>query len=123
MSNFIFNLKKDIKEFKIINDSFGMPIGDAVLKNAARLIKEEVDGAVVTGRIGSDVFAMLMPKKNFKEEFFTELKSEDFLRGIENTIAFPVVTHVGVFEVLERDLPVSVMCDRARMAIHTIKDI
>lgn len=112
----------DIKEFKIINDSFGMPMGDAVLKNAARLIKEEVDGAVVTGRIGSDVFAMLMPKKNFKEEFFTELKSEDFLRGIENTIAFPVVTHVGVFEVLERDLPVSVMCDRARMAIHTIKD-
>lgn len=112
----------DIKEFKIINDSFGMPMGDAVLKNAARLIKEEVNGAVVTGRIGSDVFAMLMPKKNFKEEFFTELKNEDFLRGVEKSIAFPVVTHVGVFEVLERDLPVSVMCDRARMAIHTIKD-
>ncbi len=112
----------DIKEFKIINDSFGMPMGDAVLKNVARLIKEEIDGAVVTGRIGSDVFALLMPKKNFKEDFFIELKSDDFLRGVEKTVAFPVVTHVGVFEVLERDLPVSVMCDRARMAIHTIKD-
>jgi len=111
----------DIKEFKIINDSFGTKIGDIILKNTARILKEELTGAVAYGRIGRDVFGILMPKKNFKEEFFISQRNEEFLRGVENAITFPVVMHTGIYEVVERDLPISVMCDRARMAIHTIK--
>lgn len=112
----------DIKEFKIINDSFGTKIGDQILQNVARMLKEELKGAVVTGRIGSDVFGVLMPKGNFNELFFRNQKSKDFLNGIDKAFSFPVVSHVGVYEVTERELPVSVMCDRARMAIHTIKE-
>lgn len=112
----------DIKEFKIINDSFGTQIGDQILRNAARMLKEELKGAVVTGRIGSDVFAILMPKGNYNELFFRNQKSKDFLHGIDKAFSFPVVSHIGIYEVTERDLPVSVMCDRARMAINTIKE-
>lgn len=112
----------DIKEFKIINDSFGTQIGDQILRNAARMLKEELRGAVVTGRIGSDVFAILMPKGNYNELFFRNQKSKDFLHGIDKAFSFPVVSHVGIYEVTERELPVSVMCDRARMAINTIKE-
>ena len=111
----------DIKEFKMINDSFGTKIGDAILKNAARMLKEELKGAVACGRIGSDIFAILMPKKNYNELFFRNQKREDFLRGIDKGFSFPIVSHVGIYEVTERELPVSVMCDRARMAISTIK--
>lgn len=111
----------DIKEFKIINDSFGTKAGDVVLKNAAKILTEEIKGAVACGRIGSDVFGILMPKKNFREESFLEIRSEAFQTGMESGMAFPVVTHVGIYEVTERELPVSVMCDRARMAIHDIK--
>ncbi len=112
----------DIKEFKIINDSFGTKIGDQILRNAARMLKEDLKGAVVTGRIGSDVFAILMPKKNYNELFFRNQKSSDFLQGIDKAFSFQVVSHVGIYEVTERELPVSVMCDRARMAINTIKE-
>lgn len=112
----------DIKEFKIINDSFGTGTGDCVLKNVAKVVKEDLYGAVVCGRIGSDLFGILMPKKNFNESFFRELKNETFLMGLENNMAFQVVYHVGIYEVRERELPISVMCDRARMAIGTIKE-
>lgn len=111
----------DIKEFKIINDSFGTTTGDIVLKNVAKILKEDIKGTVACGRIGSDVFGILMPKKNFTEESFLEIRSEDFQNGMEGGMTLPVVTHVGIYEVTERDLPVSVMCDRARMAIHDIK--
>ena len=111
----------DIKEFKIINDSFGTTTGDIVLKNVAKILKEDIKGTVACGRIGSDVFGILMPKKNFTEDSFLEIRSEDFQNGMEGGMTLPVVTHVGIYEVTERDLPVSVMCDRARMAIHDIK--
>lgn len=112
----------DIKEFKIINDSFGTQIGDQILRNTARMLKEDLRGAVVTGRIGSDVFAILMPKGNYNELFFRNQKSKDFLHGIDKAFSFSVVSHVGIYEVTERELPVSVMCDRARMAISAIKE-
>ena len=111
----------DIKDFKMMKDALGTKIADIVLKNTARMLKEDLKGGVVHGRIGNDVFAVLMPKKNFKEEFFEEQTSEDYLKGAGEEFAFPVVSHVGIFEVTERDLSVSVMCDRARMAISTIK--
>ncbi len=112
----------DIKEFKFINDSFGTKAGDTVLKNMARILREELTGAVACGRISSDVFGILMPKKNFKEEFFNERRNEAFLRGLDSAISFQVVCHVGIYEVVERELPISVMCDRARMALGTVKD-
>lgn len=112
----------DIKEFKIINDSFGTKTGDKVLQNMARMLREALPGAVATGRIGYDTFSVLMPKKNFRETFFMNQKPEDFLSGVEETFNFPVVYHVGIYDVTDREIPVSVMCDRARMAISTIKE-
>ena len=117
-----FVICTDVKEFKIINDSFGTKTGDIVLKNAARMLKEGLRGAMACGRIGYDVFAVLMPKKNFKESYFMSQNNDSFLAGIEKEFNFPVVCHVGIYEVKDRELPVSVMCDRARMAITTIKE-
>lgn len=111
----------DIKEFKIINDSFGTKTGDIVLKNAAYILSKGIEGTMACGRIGNDVFAVLMAKDRFMEESFLEIRSEEYQKGTENNIAFPVITHIGVYEVKERDVPVSVMCDRARMAIQEIK--
>lgn len=112
----------DVKEFKIINDSFGTKTGDVILKNIARMLREELPGAVACGRIGYDIFSVLMPKKIFRESFFTDRTNKNFLTGVEKAFSFPVVCHVGVYEVADKELPVSVMCDRARMAISTIKE-
>ena len=111
----------DIKEFKMINDLFGTRVGDAVLTNCARLLKERVNGALIYGRLGNDIFGILMPKEKYDEEHFAGEAQEAFASCIDESVSFPLINYIGVYEIGERELPVSVMCDRARMAISTIK--
>ena len=40
----------DIKDFKILNDSFGTKVGDLVLKNVARMLRDDLKGAMACGR-------------------------------------------------------------------------
>jgi len=51
----------DIDFFKKINDSYGHPAGDRVIKNLARLLKQRLRGADVIGRYGGEEFAVALP--------------------------------------------------------------
>jgi len=46
----------DIDDFKHVNDTFGHPVGDALLVEAARRIRTVFDGATITARFGGDEF-------------------------------------------------------------------
>ncbi len=111
----------DIKEFKIINDFLGTKTGDLVLQNVAAMLKEQLPKAIYFGRLGNDVFSVLMAKENFAESLFEKEERAAYFAGMKKDVSFPVINYVGVYEIAERNLPVSVMCDRARMAIEKIK--
>lgn len=51
----------DIDDFKGVNDCFSHPIGDAVLKTVAGLIKESVRTIDTIARYGGEEFVMLLP--------------------------------------------------------------
>lgn len=51
----------DVDDFKAINDTFGHPVGDRVLRDVAALLREHVRTSDVLARIGGDEFALLMP--------------------------------------------------------------
>lgn len=51
----------DLDRFKAINDNFGHPAGDAVLRGVAVAIGQAVRGSDVAGRLGGEEFALLMP--------------------------------------------------------------
>ena len=51
----------DLDRFKAINDNFGHPAGDAVLRGVAVAIGQAVRGGDVTGRLGGEEFALLLP--------------------------------------------------------------
>ncbi len=50
----------DLDGFKPVNDTFGHPKGDAVLKTVATRLKQEVGTAGLVGRMGGDEFAIVM---------------------------------------------------------------
>ena len=109
----------DIDNFKLINDLFGKEVGDNFLKRCAKILTDNVKGDSVYARLESDHFAILMNKKNFNEEEFILIS--DQASYIEENLLYPVNMHLGFYQVEDKTLPISVMCDRAFMAINTVR--
>jgi EAL domain-containing protein (putative c-di-GMP-specific phosphodiesterase class I) len=60
-----------------------------------------------------------MRKADYREQIF--IKQPQDVVQIDSDICYPVNVYIGVYEINDLTLPVSVMCDRAIMAIKTIK--
>lgn len=109
----------DIYNFKLVNDIFGTDCGDAILCRIADGLRRCCNRDDVYARIGNDRFGLLMPKKNFNRDFFMTEPGKAVY--VDNDIHYPVKIYIGVYEIIKRDIPVSVMFDRALMALMNIK--
>jgi len=86
----------DLDHFKLVNDTYGHPMGDRVLAEfAGRLMNERRDGDIIA-RVGGEEFAWIMPDADVAG---AELCAERARRAIADT-AFPGVgnltTSIGV---------------------------
>lgn len=110
----------NIKDFKLINDLFGTKMGDAILIRLAQTMNEYLPAETISARMESDHFAFFMPTKLIMEQ--------KLLQGIHevtkmiSSSEYQMVIHVGIYEIRDNDQNVPVMCDRANIAISTIKD-
>lgn len=52
----------DLDHFKQVNDRYGHPAGDEVLKHFAELLRRQMRCEDVVGRLGGEEFALLMPE-------------------------------------------------------------
>jgi diguanylate cyclase (GGDEF)-like protein len=50
----------DLDLFKNVNDAFGHPMGDRLLKAVAERLKAEIRGGNVVARLGGDEFAVVL---------------------------------------------------------------
>lgn len=70
--NVMFTLfMMDFDNFKKINDTYGHPIGDKVLKDAAKLLEEEIGAKGVIARYSDDEFAILIPNITMYNDVWT----------------------------------------------------
>ena len=109
----------DIGDFKMVNDVFGTESGDKVLIRIAKALHKLCKQDQIYGRIDNDGFALLMKKSDYEEEYFQTVPQTKVY--IEKNIEYPIRLYLGVYEIIQKDLPISGMCDRAKMAIATIK--
>lgn len=111
----------DIEKFKVINDLFGMRVGDLVLIHLADALKETVASPNTYCRMHSDVFCIciMYETKGDIIRFIEKLKKK-----IEaNKFDFDIKTSYGVYLPGENNsLAVNLMCDRAALAKKSIKD-
>ncbi len=109
----------DIGKFKLVNELYGVSVGDKILKSIAREFKERTVIGEVFGRIDNDRFAILIPKDRLNLQIFIDAAQEIFKNTLN--LAISPTAYFGVYEVEDPDMYISFMCDRAFIAIDTIK--
>ncbi len=110
----------DVKDFKVVNDLFGEETGNRILKRIAGLMRRDASEDTLYARLEADRFAMCMRKENFVEENYTEYLED--LKKIVKSSVYRMHVHVGVYNITDPAMSVSVMCDRAFVAIRRIKE-
>ena len=109
----------DIDNFKLINDQYGAPEGDRILRHIGAGLKTALDGVQgVCGRIAGDNFAVLHPNRpevlgRLEAALAEELASAEVRSALRYS--------VGRYVVTERSLPVSAQYDRAFIAKQSVK--
>jgi diguanylate cyclase (GGDEF)-like protein len=56
----------DIDHFKSVNDTYGHPTGDAVLRGVAKILKDKARDTDIVARYGGEEFAIIMPETDAK---------------------------------------------------------
>ena len=108
----------DISCFKVINDLFHVETGNLLLKTAAVYFDTYTNGGGLCGRLEADHFALCMPRD--------AVHMEHLICGLDSAmeslnICHAVLFYAGVYPVDNVFLPVDQMCDRAHMALNTVK--
>jgi diguanylate cyclase (GGDEF)-like protein len=57
----------DIDHFKSVNDQYGHPVGDIVLRDVARLMREALRTVDSLGRYGGEEFMVILPHTPWEE--------------------------------------------------------
>ncbi len=110
----------NIKNFKIVNEIFGNEFGDHVLRRVAVWISSDMPEDTVYGRLGGDTFGVCMPAEDFDPDLIESALTGAVIR--QGSIEYAVQIHLGIYEVTDPEMDVSVMFDRARLALSTIQD-
>ena len=83
----------DVDHFKSINDRFGHPAGDAVLRSVAALLRDTSRATDVVSRIGGEEFTVLLPETGLFEALHFAEKIRAGAAQIDGT---PITVSVGV---------------------------
>lgn len=72
----------DLDHFKKINDTYGHDVGDLVLEEVSKLIKENIRSSDIACRYGGDEFVVLLPETSHAS---TQQKANKILSALEKT--------------------------------------
>lgn len=109
----------NVKNFKAVNELFGVESGDAVLQNIFRTLTYSKLSPVITARVESDHFVCLVENKNLDFEELTSVCDNKFVKDGK---CMNLIIRCGIFYVEEKPMKISGMIDRAKLAKRYITD-
>ncbi|MDO4189065.1 MAG: GGDEF domain-containing phosphodiesterase [Lachnospiraceae bacterium] len=110
----------DIDKFRLINDSYGIEEGNKLLHIIGDVIKRVIPKDSYVKRYQADIFSVIFPYNEDQEliDFMTDFSAAA-------NAASNVPTHIsftfGIYKIVDRELPIRLMCDRARAAKRQLK--
>ena len=89
----------DLDNFKPVNDTYGHPVGDLLLKKVSSMLKTVTDGTDLVGRYGGDEFIILV--KQYQDQSQIMALGERILKGLNeikyhNNATVKVTGSVGI---------------------------
>lgn len=118
-------LTLDIDLFKRINDTYGHPVGDEVLKSLVTVCRATLRTTDVFARMGGEEFSALLPETDLEDARKT---AERLRKAVEasRVMAEDEVIHytisLGVSELREDDRSLEDLMQRADRALYAAKD-
>ena len=109
----------NVKNFKAVNELFGVESGDVVLQNIFRTLIHSKLSPVITARVESDHFVCLVENKNLDFEELTSVCDNKFIKDGK---CMNLIIRCGIFYVEEKPMKISGMIDRAKLAKRYITD-
>lgn len=114
----------DIDHFKNVNDSYGHPMGDEVLKRVARVLSELAREADKVCRYGGEEFAIILPETDttganmLAERFREQIKAQSFTYEGKQ---FQVTLSLGICTLPDFARHRQELIDRADQALYHAK--
>jgi diguanylate cyclase (GGDEF)-like protein len=107
----------DIDNFKEVNDKYGHPVGDDVIKKIADIARDVFRTQDVIGRIGGEEFLCVLPRTNTQQ---CEVIAKRFLRKVSNQIflatpSLRITVSIGISNLSKRSP------DRDSLYLHADK--
>ena len=109
----------NVKNFKAVNELFGVESGDVALQNIFKTLTHSKLSPVITARVESDHFVCLIEKKNLDFEELTSVCDNKFIKDGK---CMNLIIRCGIFYVEENPMKISGMIDRAKLAKRYITD-
>lgn len=111
-------LMMDIERFKVINDMFGKEAGDRVLVAIGQGMEQLLRRVGTCARLEADHFVACLPLRLLDMDRILQLLD----RGLKHqNLDYRIQASFGLYLVHNINLPVHQMCDRALMALKTVK--
>jgi diguanylate cyclase (GGDEF)-like protein len=109
----------DIKNFKLVNHIFGIRTGNVLLAKIGEKLKQYKQPEEICSRLEKDRFG-IFTSSEAGQKIVDMLLESTFHVGAD--FSYPVHIDVGIYEITDRTMPVSDMCDRAGIALASIKE-
>jgi len=90
----------DIDDFKVVNDKFGHPVGDVVIKKIADICHEVFRSEDIIGRIGGEEFLCILPRidekqcRTIAERFLKKINKQIFMKspGLQISVSMGIAS-------------------------------
>lgn len=108
----------NFENFKLYNDIFGRDAGDRILVKAASVLRERIGLDAICGRYSADRFLCMQEREKEKKyrEYFDNGTNQERSKNVDN-----MSVKLGIYEITDRSVSVEQMCDRALLAVDSIK--
>ncbi len=110
----------DIVDFKEINEIYGSTVGDDILRWTGNFLAASISDELIVGRYGGDQFVMMCEHEYMK--YITCEESRDAFINMMREAGLPkVLVKYGIYENIKHEKSIMSICDKAHIALNSIK--